>query len=497
MNDHSFLDNSTGLVELRRKSLASIGSMLRRQFIVYGILFSGNIVLAWILDPQVFGFYAITAFVVQFFSTFSDVGIGAALIQKKEPLTKEELSAIFWLQQILVAVAILLICATASLAFHIYPSLPLDGTWLIRGMALSLFFSSLRTVPAILMERSLDFSRIAWVDIAESLIFQVVAICFALTGMGVWSFIIAAITRSFSGTTLVYILSSWRPTLSCRFGTLKDLLRFGLPYQANNIVLFIKDSVTPLFVGIHSGAAAVGFVNWGRDFAFSPMVFSRSFGRVAFPAFSRLQRDPVMLGRAVDRSIRMITLIMFPVTAILFALGPELTRLIFSDKWLPGIVAFYFFCTSPFVVGIMLPLYSAILALGEAKTLLKMSVLLLLLEWGMGVPFVILFGFSGVAFSQPVIAVIFFVVYKRVLDVSGVPVHILRNIRFQCAAAILVGAALKSATCILEPGPFSVIALSASGCIAYLLLVLAVQRCLVSELYAFIREILGATRASP
>jgi len=83
MNDHSFLDNSTGLVELRRKSLASIGSMLRRQFIVYGILFSGNIVLAWILDPQVFGFYAITAFVVQFFSTFSDVGIELPLSRKR------------------------------------------------------------------------------------------------------------------------------------------------------------------------------------------------------------------------------------------------------------------------------------------------------------------------------------------------------------------------------------------------------------------------------
>ena len=50
----------------------------------------------------VFGIYAIVQFVVQFFSTFGDVGIGAALIQKKGELSREELSTTFWLQQMLV-----------------------------------------------------------------------------------------------------------------------------------------------------------------------------------------------------------------------------------------------------------------------------------------------------------------------------------------------------------------------------------------------------------
>src|SRR5512141_2256112 len=90
-----------GFSALKKKSLTGIGTLLKRQIFVTGIAFIGNIALARILAPQMFGIYAIVAFVVQFFSIFSDVGIGAALIQKKEELTDEETSTLFWLQQIL------------------------------------------------------------------------------------------------------------------------------------------------------------------------------------------------------------------------------------------------------------------------------------------------------------------------------------------------------------------------------------------------------------
>src|SRR5512147_1620667 len=94
--------------ELKKKSLTGIGSLMGRQFLVYGVMFVGNIVLARILLPQTFGIYAIVTFIVQFFSTFSDVGIGAALIQKKDELTEVELSTLFWLQQILASAIVVI-----------------------------------------------------------------------------------------------------------------------------------------------------------------------------------------------------------------------------------------------------------------------------------------------------------------------------------------------------------------------------------------------------
>jgi O-antigen/teichoic acid export membrane protein len=475
--------------ELKKKSLTGIGSLLGRQFLVYGIMFVGNIILARILLPRTFGIYAIVTFVVQFFSTFSDVGIGAALIQKKEELTNEELSTLFWLQQLLTLAVVVAAYITAPLALRVYPSLPPVTVWLIRGMAITFLFSSFKTVPAILMERVLDFRRIAVVDIAETLVFQAAAIAFALANFDVWSFIIAALLRGVLGAGLIYMISPWRPSFRYRLASVHGLIRFGLPYQGNTILSFIKDAITPLFVGAYAGASAVGYINWARNLAFAPLFLSQSFGRVAFPSFSRLQHERILLKGTIERSIRMMTFVIFPITAIMFALAPEIIRIVFTQKWMPGILAFYFYCTSPYVIGIMMPLYSGIMAIGRSAILLKLAILLLFLEWGMGVPFVIAFGFNGIAFSQPILACVFLIVYKRILDAEGVRVEIIKNVLHQCAASVIIGIGMRIIVSAVPVNLLTLVALSIGGCLLFLILMHFIKKSLVLEFRTYALEV--------
>ncbi|MDD2581157.1 MAG: oligosaccharide flippase family protein [Desulfuromonadaceae bacterium] len=424
--------------DLKKKSLKGMSALFVRQVLVKVIFFAGNIILARLLAPQIFGIYAIVQFVVQFFSTFGDVGIGAALIQKKGELSQEELSTTFWLQQMLVWLVVGVVVLVAPLALKVYPTLPPVGVWLIRAMALSFLFSSLKTIPAILMERNIDFNRIAWVDITENLAYQGVAITGAYLGYGAWSFVAAAITRAFLGAGLIYALSSWRPSFHYRFESAKGLVRFGVPYQGNYILSFIKDAVTPLFVGAYAGAAAVGYVNWARNFAFAPLIISETFGRVAFPAFSQLQDSKELLGRTIERSIRMMTLILFPVTFIMIALAPEITHVIFTDKWAPGLNAFYLYAVAIGGIGIFLPLSTGVLSIGNSKILLKISVFLLISEWVMAVPFVIYFGFNGVALTQPILAFACTLVYRKIVLDNGICVRVISNVYKQLIASFLV-----------------------------------------------------------
>jgi hypothetical protein len=113
---------------------------------------------------------------------------------------------------------------------------------------------------------------------------------------------------------------------------------------------------------------------------------------------------------------------------------------------MPAINAYYFYCTSPFVIGIVLPLYSGILALGKSGILIKMAILLLFLEWGLGVPFVLAFGFNGIAFNQPIIATVFLYIYKRVLAGEGISVEILKNVWNPILTSCIVGIAVKLAS---------------------------------------------------
>lgn len=476
---------------LKKKSLKGMSALFVRQVLVKVIFFAGNIVLARLLAPEIFGIYAIVQFVVQFFSTFGDVGIGAALIQKKGELSQEELSTTFWLQQMLVWIVVGAVVLAAPLVLKVYPTLPPVGVWLIRTMAVCFLFSSLKTIPAILMERNIDFNRIAWVDITENLVFQAVAISCAYLGYGVWSFVAAAIMRSFMGAALIYAISSWRPGFHYRFESVKGLVRFGLPYQGNQILNFTKDAVTPLFVGAYAGAAAVGYLNWARNFAFAPLMISETFGRVAFPVFSKLQDDKELLARTIERSIRMVTLVMFPITAIMIALGPEVTHLVFTDKWRPGIVAFYFYCTSPFVIGIMLPLYSAILSLGRSEILLKMASVLLMLEWGMGIPLVLTLGFTGVSITQPVVALIFFMIYRRILISHKVTPAVFINILPQLVSSVVVVVSLKFVATLLPVNFVSLFALCILGTIVYGGVVWLAKKEMILEFIEYTKKMKG------
>jgi PST family polysaccharide transporter len=346
-------------------------------------------------------------------------------------------------------------------------------------------------VPVLRLERNLDFKRIAYIDVIESISFHAVAVGFAFGGFGVWSFVIAAVCRSAASVVVVFSSSSWRPSLEFNFAAMRQLLRFGIPYQGNNVLGFLKDAVTPIFVGIYAGAAAVGFIDWAKNFAFAPLMLSGTFGRVAFPTFSRIQEYRDSLTRTVERSIRMLTLIMFPITAVMLAAAPELIQLVYTAKWLPALPSFYFFCTSPMAIGIMLPMYSAILALGNSMVLLWMVVLLLLLEWGIGIPAVLYAGFNGISFSQPITTLIFFYIYRKVLLRAGVKVATFKNIRYQAVAAGATGILLKSCIAVMQPETFMLVALLLLIPLAYPAILLLVQRSLLTELIEYLTLCVG------
>lgn len=458
-----------------------MGSLLRRQIVIKSAFLIGNVLLARILTPEVFGIYGIVTFVTQFFSLFGDIGLGAAFVRKTGYLSEDELATTFWMQQAMVWFVVGLVILLAPLALIVYPSLPPSSVWLIRAMAISLILMSLKTVPAILLERTLAFDRIARVDITEHVSYQVVAVMLALLGFGVWSFVLAALIRGSIGIIMIYSLSPWRPSFKYRFDAIRGAIKFGIPYQANNVVNFLKEAIAPLFVGAYAGAAAVGYLSWAKTLAFAPLIISASFERVAFPTFSKIQHDRQLLTRSIERSMRSMTLLLFPVTAFLIALGPDIIRIVFTEKWMPGLWAFYFYCTSPLVIGVMMPMYSGILSLGKSAILLKMTIVLVCLEWGLGIPFVMQFGFTGMAMNQPVIAIIFFMIYRSVLRSEGISISVFDNIKRQLALAAVTGVLMKLVVLSFTITAITLVIVSVIGSAGYILLAYAMNRQMTLE----------------
>lgn len=380
--------------EISHRAVSGVVVLTLRKFGLKAISYLGSIFLARLLAPEIFGVFAIVSFIITFFAFFSDVGLGAALIQKKDRLSHKDLAVTFTLQQILVVAVTLLIWLSAPFFAGKY-QLGLQGIWLLRIFSISLFLTSLKTIPSILLERRLKFGLLILPEIVEVVAFQVLAVGLAFLGFGVWSFIIGLLVRSLLGTVVLFWVSPWRPRFAWDFKVAKRLVSFGVPFQLNGFIATIKDAVMPIFVGAVSGVAAVGYLNWALTFSKLPILFMSDIFRVTFPTYARIQHDKERLAKAVTKTIRFTNLFLFPAVFMLAATAKPIVTLIFTDKWLPALPAFYLHLLGILVVGISNTFMDTFWAMGKTKIAVKLLVIYTVLNWATSVPLVYRYGFIG------------------------------------------------------------------------------------------------------
>ena len=93
---------------VKQRAVKGIAVLTGRTFFFSLISLFATGLLTYYLAPSEFGIFWIVSAVVSFLAYFSDIGLAAALIQKKEKLSGDDLKTTFTVQQILV-IALLII----------------------------------------------------------------------------------------------------------------------------------------------------------------------------------------------------------------------------------------------------------------------------------------------------------------------------------------------------------------------------------------------------
>jgi len=296
---------------VKKRAVKGVVVLTGRTFFLSLVALVATGFLTVFLEPSEFGVFWIISAVVNFLAYFSDIGLAAALIQKKEAPSRDDLRTTFSVQQILVIVLLGLVVLASPILSRVY-SLSPDGRILLYVLAFSLLLSSLKTIPSVLLERSLRFERLVIPQVLENLVYNLVAVFLAWKGFGIASFTYAILARGIVGLVAIYILSPWVPGFAFSRVSLKGLLRFGLPYQGNNFLAMIKDDGMTVFLGGILGPAGVGLLGWAQKWAYTPLrLFLDHVLKVTFPAFSRMQGEKEELKRVVTRSIFFVCFLVF------------------------------------------------------------------------------------------------------------------------------------------------------------------------------------------
>lgn len=383
---------------IRKRSVKGVIALTTRSLLLQIISLVAFSLLTYFLSPKTIGIFGVAMAATKFFTLFIDIGFGAALIQKKEAPDEDDLRTTFTIQEFLVGIVVIL-GLLVSRPIGSFFSLSDQGLILFRVLIIILFISSLKTIPSILMERRIQFEKQILPQIAESIVFNFLVVMLAVRGLEVSSFTWAFLISSLVSLPLYYILAPWHVGFGIKKEAAIKLLSFGTPYQIKSILGVVKDDLIKLYATKAVGLQAVGYLEWGQRWAFSPFRFLvDSITKVTFPTFSRIQEEREILRKTVENSLFAVSFVMFPVMAGMVLVADYFIQLIPKyQKWEPAVPILFFFCFNAAVSSLSNILVNVLDSTGRVKTTLILMVLWTVLTWTLTPIGIYFWGVTGVA----------------------------------------------------------------------------------------------------
>ncbi len=397
--------NKDEVQTLKRKSVSGAASYFARSIFLQGIGFVSAIVLSAYFAPEDFGIYGIVLTIIGILVFFSDIGLASTLIQKKEQPTLADYRSVFTVQFVL-SLVILLVCVGVAMSGVLSQKTGIVGNYILLALGISFPLATLKTIPSIMLERELLFSKLVIPQIVEQIAFHGILIWLAILGWGALAYVPAVLLRSIFGVIALYSIKRWRIGFSTSWAALRSLIGFGLKFQLNDFLARIKDQLFFLVLGYILPLRENGYVQWAKNWSMYPYNLTvNSVMAITFPTFSRLQSHPKQLRMAIEKSLFFITLAIFPILCgmVLF-ISPLVELFPTYAKWQPAIPSFIFFTLSIAWSSISSPLTTALTAIGKINYTLKLMVIWTILTWVLSPLLLIWYGFGGIAAAALIIS---------------------------------------------------------------------------------------------
>lgn len=318
--------------------LWSAASRMGQQLVQFGT----SVVLARLLVPRDFGLVAQVIVFTSFAWILVDFGFSAALIQR-EKLEERHVSSAFWLN---VGVGLLLTAVAVGAspgvaAFYHEPRL----RNLTMGLAFSFGLGSLGVVQGTLLERNLNFRRLASITIAATVVGGVAGITAALSGLGAWSIVIEGLVVTALRSAILWVASDWRPRQSVDMTAVRELWGFSANLAAFNSVNFWARNADNLLIGRFVSPASLGIYSRAYSVMMIPLNQVTSTITVAmYPALARLQSDRERLRDAYLRLVSIVAFVSFPLATGLFVAARPFVLTLYGDRWVGVIRVLQILC---------------------------------------------------------------------------------------------------------------------------------------------------------
>lgn len=435
-------------------------------------------ILARLLTKNDFGLVSVAVIAVNYLSVVKDLGLGIALIQRREDITQAS-NTVFTINLMLgffLTTASFFIAPWVSVYFNEPEVIPV-----LRWLGLSFLINSFGAIHSAWLMREMDYRRKFIPDMGNALVKTIVSIALALSGAGVWSLVFGQLVGSIASVVLYWIITPWKPKLFIDTNLVKSLLNFGSAVTIGDILSVIIDNLDYIVIGRLFGIEQLG--NYQLAYRLPEVLIIGNLwvmAGVTYPAFSSIQNNMDEIRRAFLMSIRLIQLITLPIALGLFLAADPIVRVVFGTNWLEVIPILRVLSIYALIYSFSYHVGDIYKATGRPYLLVNLTIAHLIVL----VPSMLIgayyFGPIGVAYGH-ILAIIF----KRILGlivamrfVKVTPLEILRQYYPSFSGSLVMVPIVILVSCIVKDlDPFlQLLFIVITGGLAYFLVLWKIER---------------------
>lgn len=331
--------------KLSNKFVQNIGWLTGAEFAIRVVRLMTTVVLARFLTQYDYGLAAIVLTTYEFTHVFTDIGIGAKLIQA-EPEELEDLCRnAYWLSWVLYSG---LFFAQAAVAFPIawfysdtnliFPIAVLGGVFLITPLGV---------VQAILLRRENRIEIQALNHTAVQGTSNLLSLVFAVLGWGIWAIVIPKIMVTPLWSYIYLRNHSWRPSGGFRSDKWKEIFGFGKNVLGIELLKTLRTNLDYLLVGRFLGITELGiyFFAFNAGLGISLSII-KSINAALLPHLCALRQDWAKMKQQFYKSLKVIGALIIPLALLQSTMAPFYVPIVFGEKWIEAIPVLMIICIS-------------------------------------------------------------------------------------------------------------------------------------------------------
>ena len=382
-----------------------------------------KLILARLLLPEDFGIIGFAIVFIGMIRVFSNMGMTAALIQRKDgDLEPIDYDTAFWAGIAWgLFLAVIMTFAVTPIAANFFNE-PLLRT-IIPVLSINFILRPLTTVHIVNITREMDFKRIVLPQNISRITAAIIAIIMAITGFGVWSLVFQRVLTNLFLAFIYPFVSDWRAKMRFSMISFRKIFSFGVYTTGTKIFNYLTGNIDYLLIGKMLGAQSLGVYSLAYNFTYTVRgQIMNVVNKVFYPTYSKIQDDLLTIKRYYFKVIKYNCIVIYPLMVGLILLAEPFVLIGLGEKWSEAVIPLQLMAGAGLVHLLTSSNTTLLRGIGKPRLEMIMSIIKTL---GVTVPFivfgVIYYGVNGAAAGLLAAkTVIFFINNITLRKVAGI-----------------------------------------------------------------------------